>query len=151
MEAGSSGRRTTAGPDGGTVPPMALLTPTLPDFDLVLPAHPDYDDARRAWNLAADQRPAAVARPRDAAEIAAAVRYARERGLRVTAQATGHGAMALGGLEDTVLIRTDRMRGVAIDAANRVARVEAGAQWQDVVPKAAEHGPDSYPREAISR
>ena len=32
------------------------------------------------------------------------------------------------------------MRGVEIDPAQRIARVEAGAQWQDVTHPAAEHG-----------
>jgi FAD/FMN-containing dehydrogenase len=117
---------------------MALLD--APRSLLILPDAPGYDDARRAWNLAADQRPAAVAQVERVADIVAAVDYARAHGLQVTAQGTGHGAMSLGDLSNTVLIRTERMRGVEIDAPNRVARVEAGAQWQDVVPAAAEHG-----------
>ena len=44
-----------------------------------------------------------------------AIRYAAKRGLRVAAQGTGHGAVTLGPLADTLLIRTDRMRGVQMD------------------------------------
>jgi FAD/FMN-containing dehydrogenase len=117
---------------------MALLT--APPAFITLPGDPGYDDARRAWNLAADQHPAAVAQVESADDIALAIRHARANGLRVTAQGTGHGALSHGDLSDTLLIKTDRMRGVEIDADNRVARVEAGAQWQDVVPVAAEHG-----------
>jgi FAD/FMN-containing dehydrogenase len=117
---------------------MALLT--APSSFLISPDDPGYDDARRAWNLAADQRPAAVAQVETVEDIVAAVRHAREHGLQVTAQGTGHGALSLGDLSQTLLIRTDRMRGVEIDTENRVARVEAGAQWQDVVPVAAQHG-----------
>ena len=51
-----------------------------------------YDQARLAWNLAADQRPAAVVTARSAAEVSAAVAWAAERGLRVAAQGTGHNA-----------------------------------------------------------
>lgn len=61
-----------------------------------LPGDPAYDLARRAWNTAADQRPAAVAYPADAAEVAAVVRAARSVGLRVAPQGTGHHAAALG-------------------------------------------------------
>ena len=117
---------------------MALLV--APPSFITLPGDPGYDDARRAWNLAADQRPAAVAQVESADDIVVAVRHARSNGLAVTAQGTGHGALSLGDLSDTLLIKTDRMRGVEIDAENRIARVEAGAQWQDVVPRAAEHG-----------
>jgi hypothetical protein len=101
---------------------------------------PGWDDARRAWNRAVDQRPAAVAVPRSAREVTSAVTFARERGLRVAAQSTGHNAAPLGSLDDTVLVRTQAMRRVTVDPAARVARAEAGAVWLDVVEAAAEHG-----------
>ena len=113
--------------------------PTPLEGGLALPGDERYDVARRAWNLAIDQRPAAVALPGSAAEVAAAIRYAAERGLRVAAQGTGHGAVTLGPLADTLLIRTDRMRGVQIDPVARMARAEAGAVWLDVVHAAAGH------------
>ena len=92
-----------------------------------------WDSARAAWNLAIDQQPALVARPGDAYEVAAVVRYAGENGLRVAVQAEGHGAGPLAGVgEDTLLLKTTRMTGVEIDADNRRARVAAGAKWQDV-------------------
>ena len=99
-----------------------------------------WDDARQAWNLAVDQRPAAVALPRSAADVVAIVRFAREQGLRVAPQGTGHGAAALGDLEDTILLKTSLLRGVAIDPERRIARVEAGAIWIEVVEAAAAHG-----------
>jgi hypothetical protein len=106
----------------------------------VIPGDPDYDLARQAWNLAVDQRPAAVILPESAADVAAAVRYAAERGLRIAAQGTGHNAGPLGSLADTILLRTERMRGIRIDAQARTARVEAGVVWLDVVHAAARHG-----------
>ena len=39
-----------------------------------------------------------------------------ENGLRVAGQGTGHGAVALGSLDDAILIKTERMRGVEVDA-----------------------------------
>jgi len=110
------------------------------DGKVVLPGDERFDDARRAWNLAVDQRPAAVAFPESAAEVAATVSWAASRGLRVAAQGTGHNAGPLGPLEETVLLRTDRMRGIRIDPAARTARAEAGAVWIDVVQAAAGHG-----------
>jgi hypothetical protein len=107
---------------------------------VVLPGDARFDDARRAWNLAVDQRPAAVAFPESAAEVAAAVGYAAERGWRVAAQGTGHNAGPLGPLADTMLLRTDKMRGIRIDPQARTARVQAGVVWLDVVQAAARHG-----------
>jgi hypothetical protein len=110
------------------------------DGKVVLPDDQRFDGARRAWNLAVDQRPAAVIFPESATAVAAAVGYAAERGLRVAAQGTGHNAGPLGPLTDTVLLRTDRMRGIQIDPQSRTARAEAGVVWLDVVQAAAQHG-----------
>ena len=104
------------------------------------PSDAGYDEARRPWNLAVDQRPAAVAFPVTDADVQAIVAFAREQGLRVTPQATGHGASANGPLEATILVHTKHMRGVRIDPVNRTARVRAGALWQDVTAPAAIHG-----------
>ena len=110
------------------------------DGKVVLPDDQRFDGARRAWNLAVDQRPAAVIFPESAAAVAAALGYAARRGLRVAAQGTGHNAGPLGPLADTVLLRTDRMRGIRIDPQARTARAEAGVVWLDVVQAAAQHG-----------
>src|SRR5918998_2516606 len=91
-----------------------------------------YDTARQAWNLAVDQRPAAVAYPDDAHGVAAAVRLAAEHGLRVAPQATGHNAGPLGDLSDTLLLKTMLMTGIEIGPGARRARAEAGALWADV-------------------
>ena len=103
------------------------------------PADEGYDTARRAWNLAVDQRPAVVASVRSVADVQAVVEYAAARGLRVAPQGTGHNAAALGSLERTVLLKTHEMREVTVDVEKRVARVEAGAVWLDVTTKTAAH------------
>jgi FAD binding domain len=110
------------------------------DGKIVLPEHGRYDEARQAWNLAVDQRPAAVALPESAADVASALALAAEYGLRVAAQGTGHNAGPLGDLSDTLLIKTERMRGLKIDPERRLARAEAGVLWLEVVQAAAAHG-----------
>ena len=107
---------------------------------IVLPHDRHWDEARLAWNLAVDQQPAAVALPESARDVGAIVRWARERGLRVAPQGTGHNANPLGSLAHTVLLKTERMRGVAIDARAQRARVEAGVLWAEVTEAAAQHG-----------
>lgn len=103
-----------------------------------LPGDPGYDTARTPWNVTADLRPAAVAYPADADEVASVVRAAARAGLRVAAQGTGHNPGPLGPLDDVVLLRTSAMTGVTV--AGRTARAEAGALWVDVVEQAAPHG-----------
>jgi len=107
---------------------------------VVFPEHPNWDEARLAWNLAVDQRPAGVVFPESAEDVIAAVELARAFEIRVTAQGTGHNAGPLGSLKDTILVKTERMRGVHIDPIGRLARVEAGTLWLEVVEAAAQHG-----------
>ena len=105
------------------------------------PGDDGWDEARAAWNLAVDQHPVAVAIPADVADVARAVRFARDSGLRVAAQGTGHNAAAHSGeIGDALMIRTDRLRDVRIEPATRRARVGAGVTWGEVVGPAAEHG-----------
>ena len=92
-----------------------------------VPGQAGYDQARQAWNLAVDQRPAVVVEAGSAADVAQAVRYARARGMRIAPQGTGHGAEPLEPLDGAMLLRTTRMRKVRIDPAARTARAEAGA------------------------
>jgi FAD/FMN-containing dehydrogenase len=112
----------------------------LSSGSVVAPEDPAYDEARMAWNLAADQRPAAVVLPETDTDVAFAVAYAREAGLRVSVQGTGHNPMPLGDMEGSLLIKTSRMRQVDIDPRGRRARVQAGALWADVAAPASKHG-----------
>jgi hypothetical protein len=108
--------------------------------EVYAPGDPGWDRARRAWNLVADQRPAAVAVPLTDADVAAVVRHAAANGLRVAPQGTGHGAAALAALDDAILLNLSHMRGVRIDGAQRRARVRAGAVWADVTAPASQLG-----------
>ena len=112
----------------------------LIDGHVVLPGEDGWDLARQAWNLAADQRPVAVVFVETPADVAAVVEYARARGFRVTTQATGHFAGSLDGFENTILVKTSRMRRLETDPDARTARAEAGVLWEEVVLAAGEHG-----------
>jgi FAD/FMN-containing dehydrogenase len=126
--------------------PNTSSTTTLEELEfgltgsLVRPGEAQWDAARSAWNLAADQHPVAVAFPADADDIALVVEFAAEAGLRVTAQSTGHFALALGDLSDTILVRTTQLTQVALDSATRTVRVGAGAVWGQVNTLLADAG-----------
>jgi FAD/FMN-containing dehydrogenase len=114
----------------------------LLDGRVHLPGDPGYDAARVAWNLAVDQRPAAVALPRTAAEVSTVVRVAAEAGLRVAPQSTGHnaGPLAARGLDDVVLLRTRDLSSAIADPRRGVVRVEGGTLWEPAVEAAAAFG-----------
>jgi FAD/FMN-containing dehydrogenase len=71
-------------------------------------------------------------------DVISAVNFARDHGLGVGVQATGHGitAPANGG----VLVKTSRLKNVEIDPEARSARVGAGVKWADMLPEATRHG-----------
>ncbi|CAA9427430.1 hypothetical protein AVDCRST_MAG82-1855 [uncultured Rubrobacteraceae bacterium] len=102
------------------------------------PGEEGYEEASRAWNLAAYQQPALVVVAKGAADMMAAVRFAREGGLGVGVMATGHGVGAA--CDGGVLINTSNMRGVRVDPVARTARVEAGALWTDLIHESQVHG-----------
>jgi FAD/FMN-containing dehydrogenase len=108
--------------------------------EVVGPEDAGYDQARQAWNLAADQRPAFVVFPETADDVVALVNYARRNGLRVVPQGTGHNAQPIVWDAGMILLSTSRMRGVEIDVEGRRARVAAGTEWLEVTEQASQHG-----------
>jgi FAD/FMN-containing dehydrogenase len=114
----------------------------LLDGRVHLPDEAGYDAARLPWNVAVDQRPAAVAYPRTAAEVATVVRRAAAEGLRIAPQSTGHnaGPLAARGLDDVVVVRTSEMGSAIADPTRGIVRVEGGAIWEPAVEAAAAHG-----------
>jgi FAD binding domain-containing protein len=115
------------------------------DGRIATPDDSDWNEARAAWNLVADQRPEAVAFAESAEDIEKTVRFAAARQLKVAAQGTGHGAVALDPLDDTILLKTERMRRIEIDPEARTARVEAGVLVLELGEAAQAHGLSSMP------
>ena len=109
------------------------------DVTFFEPGSDAYVAATSPHNSSGEQRPAFVARPGDVEGVAAVVREAVRRGLRVLPQATGHGA---GGLvdTDTVILDTSGLTSLSIDAAARVATAGAGLTWGRINPEAEKHG-----------
>ncbi len=114
---------------------------TLTSCPVHLPGDPGYDEARLAWNRAVDQRPAAVAEPRNAHDVSRLVRLATEHALRIAPQTTGHnaGPLAQRGLDDVVVLKTGALSSVTIDPVQRIARVGGGTLWDPAVTAAADH------------
>jgi len=118
----------------------AMNHPQLLTTPVIEPGDDRWRAATQTFDLTVTQEPALVALPDTDDDAARAVDIARSRGLRVAPQRTGHNAKPLGALDDVLLVRTDAMQGVEIDAERRVARVRAGARWEDVIPQASALG-----------
>ncbi|MGN9837322.1 FAD-binding oxidoreductase [Nonomuraea sp. H19] len=116
---------------------------TLVRGRVLLSGDDGFDQARRPWNLAIEQSVPAVVEAADAADAAAVVRFARARGLTVSAQPNGHGATA--NLDGAILLRTRRLDTLQIDPAARRARVGAGVASGRLQAAAVPHGLTGLP------
>jgi hypothetical protein len=126
-----------------TVPSPSLAIAPLAELvsgRVVLPGDPGWNDARQAFNVLVDQRPAAVVLAADADDVVATVRFARAHGLRVAPQATAHNAGPLGALDGTILLNVAGLDEVTIDAGAKRVRVGAGVKWERVTPALSELG-----------
>ena len=110
----------------------AVAGPVLTEGD------PEYAEDGTGFNLAVVHQPDVIVGATSAADVAATIGWAAERGLPVAVQATGHGATER--MTDGVLISTRRMQDVQVNPERRTARVAAGAKWKSVLAKTVPHG-----------
>lgn len=108
--------------------------------EVITPGDAGYNDGRRLWNAIHDRRPAVIARPSTAEEVATAVRFAREHDLEITVRSGGHSAAGFGGANGGLLVDMSAMRGVQADARARSARANGGALLGELDVAAQAHG-----------
>ena len=106
----------------------------------VTPEDPGYDAARALWNVAADGRPAVIARCRTVADVATAVALTRRADVPLAVRGGGHSLPGFSTCNGGVVIDLGAMRAVAVDPDRRVAEVGPGATWHDVDLACAAHG-----------
>ncbi|MET9344584.1 FAD-binding oxidoreductase [Nonomuraea sp. NPDC003804] len=107
---------------------------------LITAEHAGYDSARAVWNGAVDRRPRLIARCGGTADVAAAVRFAREHDLEIAVRGGGHNVAGTAVCDDGIVIDLSPMRAVRVDPAGRTARVQGGALWGDVDHETQTHG-----------
>jgi FAD/FMN-containing dehydrogenase len=107
---------------------------------VIAPGDARYDDARAVWNGMIDRRPALIARPANADDVAAAVLFATEHDVPLTVRGGGHNVAGSAVEDGALVIDLSEMREVTVAAERRIARVQGGATWGDVDPKTQEHG-----------
>jgi FAD/FMN-containing dehydrogenase len=107
---------------------------------VITPEHPEYDGARAVWNGAVDRRPRVIARCRGTADVAAALRFARDRDLEIAVRGGGHNVAGTAVCDDGIVIDLSEMCAVSVDPLGRTARVQGGALWGDVDHETQAHG-----------
>ena len=107
---------------------LRRLRETFPG-EIVTPTDEAYDEARRLWNSVFDRHPAVLVRPTTPAEVATAVRFAREHDLALAVRSGGHSAAGPLRLRRRRSSWTSpRMRGVTGGSGRRGrARANGGA------------------------
>src|SRR5271154_459636 len=88
-----------------------------------------YDDARKVWNGMIDRRPALIARCAGAADVMAAVRFARDHRLLVSVKGGGHNITGNAVCEGGLMIDLSPMKSVRVDPVDRTAGAQAGLTW----------------------
>src|SRR6267142_5401710 len=86
---------------------------------VLAPSDPAYEEARRVHNGLIDRRPAVVARCHGTADVQAAVRFARERGLEIAVRGGGHNVAGNAVCDGGLMIDLSGMRGARAPRAER--------------------------------
>ena len=94
---------------------------------VVLPTSPDYENARRVWNPAYNRRPALIARCTSAADVQAAVQFARSQNLLTAIRCGGHCSAGFSTIDDGFMIDLSPFNAVEVDPERKVAYVSGGA------------------------
>src|SRR5829696_4162933 len=90
-----------------------------------------YDAARTVWNGMIDRSPALIVRCVSAADVVAAVNFARNHNLLLAVRGGGHSAAGSGVCDRGLMIDLSRMNGIRVDPARRTVRAEAGLTWAE--------------------
>jgi FAD/FMN-containing dehydrogenase len=106
---------------------------------IVQPGDAAYDEARMVWNGMFDRRPAVIARCSSAADVAAAVNFARENGMTVAVRGGGHSAAGNGTCDDGLVIDLSGMKRIEVDPEAKTARADAGLTWGEFDAATQEH------------
>jgi len=100
---------------------------------VITPGDDGYLEACEIWNGAhQDRRPAVIVKCTGAADVIAAVGFARSHGLPVAVRGGGHSVAGFSTCDDGIVIDLSPMNDVHVDQTSRRAAVGGGAVWADV-------------------
>ena len=109
---------------------LAQLAPAF-SGQFVQPADSTYDEVRRLHNGLIDKRPALIARCRGIADVADAVKVARSMNLEIAVRGGGHNVAGKATVDGGIMIDLSTMKGIHVDAGQRIARAQGGVLWSE--------------------
>ena len=93
------------------------------------------------WHLRKPERyPDTIVRAQSEQDVIAAVKYATDNGLKVSARSSGHNATGAALRDGGLLIDLALLRNVDIDASRKTARIQPGLWSEQLVREAGRHG-----------
>jgi FAD/FMN-containing dehydrogenase len=101
---------------------------------------PHYDETRQVWNAMIDRRPALIARCGGTVDVVRAVQFARAHRIVSSVRGGGHNIAGLAVCDGGLMIDLSLLRGVWVDAGQRVCRAQAGCTLADVDRETQLHG-----------
>ncbi len=99
-----------------------------------------YEDARTIFNSMIEKRPGAIAQCESAADVQAALAFAREQGLEVAVRGGGHSVAGACLSDGGLTIDLRRMNAAAVDPDAGTITVGGGAAWGDFDAACQPHG-----------
>jgi FAD/FMN-containing dehydrogenase len=79
-----------------------------------------------------DQYPAIIVRCAGVADVIAAIKVARRHGLLTSVHGTGHNVAGISLCDDGLVIDLSAMKGIHVNPAARITRVEPGVTWAEL-------------------
>ena len=108
--------------------------------ELLLPDAPGYNEVRQVYNGLIDKHPALIARASTAADVSAAIRFAREHDLEISIRGGGHGVAGRAVADAALMLDLSLMKDVTVDSNARTAQAQGGVTWGEFNDATAEHG-----------
>ena len=106
----------------------------------IKPDSPDYDEARTLFNAMIDRRPAVIAQCATPADVAEALKYARDNNLAVAVRAGGHSVAGMSLNDGGLVVDVRPMKSARVDPEARTATVGAGLTCGEFDRATQEHG-----------
>ena len=121
---------------------MLSISPDARDIQgrILTPEDPGYDAARTVFLGNVDRRPALIARPTDAADVARVIALARDSGAELAVRGGGHSPAGHSASDGGVVLDLRGLRELDIDLDGRTAWAGGGLTAGEYTTAAGEHG-----------
>ncbi len=107
---------------------------------LVRPGDVDYDDVRAVFNALIDRKPAAIARCRDASDVAHGIDFARDHGLPLSVRGGGHSVAGNAVCDGGLVLDLSGMKTLLVDPGCRLALAGPGLTLGELDRGTQQHG-----------